>query len=163
MMEKAQEPKGPEHRKEQSRDEQPREAQPREIEREIEHLRTRLDRSLAELDRRRHELTDVKLQLRRHPQIAIGAGAAVALIAGGVAFAVWRSRKREELPQKARRVRIAFGRAVDKPEKVARGEAPAWEKILAAVGTTIAVSVTKKLLERAFASLPPPQRRPMTA
>lgn len=127
---------------------------PREIEREIEHLRTRLDRSLAELDRRRHELTDVKLQMRKHPQVFIGAGAVVVLMLGGVAFAVWRSRKREELPQKARRFRVALGRAVDKPEKVARGEAPAWEKIVAAVGTTIAVSVTKKLLERAWASIP---------
>ena len=131
---------------------------PREIEREIEHLRTRLDRSLAELDRRRHELTDVKLQLQRHPQILVGAAAAAALLVGGIGLAIWRSRKREEVPQKARRLRIAFGRAVDKPEKVARGEAPPWEKILAAVGTTIAVSVTKKLLERAWSQLPPPRR-----
>ena len=43
---------------------------PRQIEREIEHLRTRLDRSLAELDRRRHELTDVRLQVRKHPAVA---------------------------------------------------------------------------------------------
>jgi hypothetical protein len=125
---------------------------PREIEREIEHLRTRLDRSLAELDRRRHELTDLKLQMRKHPQVFIGAGAAVALLLGGIGFAVWRSRKREELPNRVRRIRMAFGRAIDEPEKVARGEAPAWEKILAAVGTTIAVSVTKKLLERAWSS-----------
>ena len=71
---------------------------PREIEREIEHLRTRLDRSLAELDRRRHELTDVKLQMRKHPQIFLGAGAAVALLLGGIGFAIWRSQKREEVP-----------------------------------------------------------------
>jgi hypothetical protein len=125
---------------------------PREIEREIEHLRTRLDRSLAELDRRRHELTDVKLQMRKHPRVFIGAGATVALLLGGIGLAVWRSRKREKLPNRARRIRIAFGRAIDEPEKVARGEAPAWEKILAAVGTTIAVGVTKKLLERAWSS-----------
>ncbi len=136
------------------------EAKPaREIEREIEHLRTRLDRSLSELDRRRHELTDLKLQVRKHPQIFIGAGAAAALIVGGIGFAIWRANKRDEVPQKARRLRIAFGRAVDQPEKVARGEAPAWEKILAAVGTTIAVSLTKKMLERAWASVPPPPRR----
>lgn len=111
----------------------------REIEREIEHLRTRLDRSLSELDRRRHELTDVKLQMRKHPQLFIGAGAAAALLVGGVAFAIWRANKREEIPQKA---------------KVARGEAPAWEKILAAVGTTIAVSLTRKFIERAWSSPP---------
>ena len=130
----------------------------REIEREIEHLRSRLDRSLSELDRRRHELTDVRLQMRRHPQVFIGAGAAAALLVGGVAFALWRSSKRKEIPQKAKRMRIAFGRAVDQPEKVARGEAPAWEKIVAAVGTTIAVGLTKKMLERAWSSLPPPRR-----
>ena len=131
----------------------------REIEREIAHLRTRLDRSLSELDRRRHELTDLKLQMRKHPQVFIGAGAAAALIVGGIGFAIWRANKREEVPQKARRLRIAFGRAVDQPEKVARREAPAWEKILAAVGTTIAVSLTKKMLERAWASQPPPPQR----
>lgn len=124
---------------------------PREIEREIDHLRKRLDRSLAELDRRRHELMDVKLQMRKHPQVFIVAGGVVVLMMGGVAFAVWRSHKRDEPAQKARRIRIAIGRAVDKPEKVARGEAPAWEKILAAVGTTIAVSLTKKFIERAWA------------
>lgn len=131
---------------------------PREIEREIDHLRMRLDRSLAELDRRRHELMDIRLQIRRHPQVFIGAGAVVVLLLGGVAFAIYRSRKREEPIEKARRFRIAVGRAVDKPHKVARGEAPPWEKILAAVGTTIAVNVTKKMIERLWQTLPPPQR-----
>lgn len=123
---------------------------PREIEREIEHLRLRLDHSLAELDRRRHELMDVRLQMRRHPAIFAGAGAVVVLLLGGVGFAIYRSRKREELPQKARRLRIAVGRAVDEPEKVARGEAPVWEKIVAAVGVTIATSLAKKLVERTW-------------
>ena len=123
---------------------------PREIESDIEHLRTRLDRSLAELDRRRHELTDVKLQMRKHPVAFIGAGAVLVLMLGGVGYAVYRSRKRQELPAKAKRLRIAIGRAVDAPEKVARGEPPVWQKIAAAVGTTIAVSLTKKLIDRTW-------------
>ena len=123
---------------------------PREIESDIEHLRRWLDRSLAELDRRRHELTDVKLQMRKHPVAFIGAGAVLVLMLGGVGYAVYRSRKRQELPAKAKRLRIAIGRAVDAPEKVARGEPPVWEKIAAAVGTTIAVSLTKKLIDRAW-------------
>jgi hypothetical protein len=105
--------------------------EPRVLEKDIEHLRTRLDRSLAELDRRRHELTDLRLQVRKHPRVVAGAAGLVVLLLGGVAFVVWR-------------------RAVDKPEKVATGEPPAWEKILAAVGTTLAVSLTKKLLDRAW-------------
>ena len=126
--------------------------EPRDVEREIEHLRTRLDRSLAELDRRRHELTDLKLQVRKHPGVLAGAGGALLLLAGVVAVTVMRARKRQELPQKAHRLRLAFGRAVDKPKRVARGEAPVWEKILASVGTTIAVSLTKKVLDRAWSA-----------
>jgi hypothetical protein len=124
--------------------------EPRIIEREIEHLRTRLDRSLSELDRRRHELTDLRLQVRRHPRAVAGAGLAVFGLLGGVGFFIWRAaKKREELPQKARRLRISFARALY-PPPMPRRDAPAWEKILAAVGTTLAVSLTKKLLDRAW-------------
>ncbi|MFN2549856.1 MAG: hypothetical protein ABR567_20730 [Myxococcales bacterium] len=117
-------------------------------------MRTRLDRSLAELDRRRHELADLRLQMKKHPAVFIGAGGFVVLLLGGVAFAVWRAHEREKPVAKAHRFRIALGRAVDEPHKVARGDAPVWEKIFAAVGTTIAVSLTKKLLERAWNSQP---------
>ncbi len=123
---------------------------PREIERDIEHLRVRLDHSLAELDRRRHELTDVRLQMQRHPGVFIGAGVLVVAMLGGVGYAIYRSRKRQELPQKARRLRIAIGRAVDKPQYVARGEPPIWEKIVAAVGVTVATSLAKKMVERTW-------------
>ena len=125
---------------------------PREIERDIEHLRTRLDHSLAELDRRRHELVDVRLQMQRHPRVFIGAGAFVVLVLGGVGYAIYHARKREELPRKARRLRIAIGRAVDKPQRVARGQPPVWEKIVAAVGVTIATSLAKKMVERTWNS-----------
>jgi hypothetical protein len=69
---------------------------------------------------------------------------------GGIGFAIYRSRKRQEIPRKAKRLRIAIGRAVDEPHKVARGEAPVWEKIVAAIGTTIAVNLTKKIIERTW-------------
>jgi hypothetical protein len=126
--------------------------EPRALEKEIEHLRTRLDRSLAEVDRRRHELTDLRLQVRKHPGVVAGAAGVVVLLLGGVAFAVWRAHEKQKIPAKARRFQIAIGRAIDKPEKVATGETPAWEKILAAVGTTLAVSLTKRLLDRAWNS-----------
>jgi hypothetical protein len=131
---------------------------PGQIEGEIDSARSRLDKGLAELDRRRHELTDVKLQLSRHPEVLVIAGGVLLLAAAGVTVAVVRARRREQPAQKAKRLQIAFGRAVDHPEKVARGDAPAWEKILASVGTTIAVSLTKRLLDRAFSSPRPPDR-----
>ena len=123
---------------------------PREIERDIEHLRSRLDRTLAELDRRRHELTDIRLQMRKHPAVIIGTGAVLLLMLGGVGYAIYRSRTRAEPPQKASRLRITLGRAIDKPEKVARSEPPPWQKILTAVGTAIAVNLAKKMVERTW-------------
>jgi hypothetical protein len=124
--------------------------EPRALEKDIEHLRTRLDRSLAELDRRRHELTDLRLQVRKHPRVVAGAAGLVVVLLGGVAFTAWRAHEKQKPAAKARGFRIAIGRAVDKPEKIARGEAPTWKKILAAVSTTLAVSLTKKLLDRAW-------------
>jgi len=123
---------------------------PREIERDIEYLRTRLDRSLAELDRRRHELTDVRLQMRKHPAVVIGTGTVLLLMLGGVGYAVYRSRKRHELPQKASRLKLALRGALDKPEKVIRSEPPPWQKILTAVGTAVAVNLAKKIVERTW-------------
>jgi hypothetical protein len=122
-----------------------------EIEREIDEVRRRLDKSLAELDRRRHELMDVRLQVTKHPQAVLIAGGAVVLLVGAVWLAARNSRREPEPVRKARRLRFAFSRAAEHPERVAR-EAPLWEKIAASVGTTVAVAVTKRLLDRALAA-----------
>jgi len=134
----------------------------RELESEITEVRTRLDRGLAELDRRRHELTDVRLQVRRHPMIAVAAGATVLVLIGGVAYAIYASRQRQKPLPKAARLREALSRALDNPKKVAKSEPTVPEKILAAVGTVAATMLTKKLLERAFNTVgrqPEPSRR----
>ena len=133
----------------------------REIESEIVEVRSRLDRQLAELDRRRHELTDVRLQVRRHPMIAVGAGVTVLALVGGVAYAIYASRQRQKPLSKAARFREALSRMTDKPEKVAKSQPTVQEKILAAIGTAAATMLTKKLLERAFDTLgqePEPSR-----
>jgi len=124
----------------------------RELEGEITEIRSRLDRSLAELDRRRHELTDVKLQARRHPVVVIAAGATVLALLGGLGYAIYLARQRQKPVSKARRLRHAFARMIEEPEKVAKSEPSVPEKILAAVGATAATILTKKLLERAIDS-----------
>lgn len=125
----------------------------REIESEITEVRSRLDRGLSELDRRRHELTDVRLQVRRHPMIAVAAGATVLVLIGGVAYAIYASHQRQKPLSKAGRFRDALSRAVDNPKKLAKSQPGVPEKILAAAGTAAATILTKKLLERAFSAL----------
>jgi hypothetical protein len=121
-----------------------------EIEGEISEIRGRLDQSLAELDRRRHEATDVKLQIRRHPAVVAAAGGVVLLLLGGVAYAIWAARRREQPINKAKRLRLAVSRMIDEPQKVAKGEPTVAEKVLAAAGTAAATMLTKKIIERAM-------------
>jgi hypothetical protein len=120
------------------------------MEGEISEIRGQLDQSLAELDRRRHEATDVKLQIRRHPAVVAAAGGVVLLLLGGVAYAIWAARRREQPMNKAKRLKLAFGRMIDEPQKVAKAEPTVPEKILAAAGTAAATMLTKKLIERAM-------------
>ena len=122
----------------------------RELETEITEIRSRLDRSLAELDRRRHELTDVRLQVRRHPMVAVAAGITVLALVGGVAYAVYAARQRNKPVSKARRLRHALSRMIDEPHKVAKSEPTVPEKILAAAGTAAATMLVKKMMEKAF-------------
>jgi len=115
---------------------------------EIATVRYELDELLAELDRRRHEFFDVRLQLRRH---ALGATlttlAFVATAAAGVGLSVWRQRRRERLPAQAGRLRYAIARMTEHPERVAE-EPTIPGKIIAAAASAAAAALVKKLLER---------------
>jgi hypothetical protein len=111
-----------------------------EIEREIEDVRKRLDKSLAELDRRRHELMDVKLQVSKHPQAVLLAGGVMVLLAGSI----WLAGRRSSRPLPVRKERRKF---VTQP----RRRSTLWGKLAATVGTTLAVALTRQLLGRALA------------
>ena len=68
--------------------------EPMEIEREIEAIRGDLDGLVAELDRRRHEALDWRLQARRHQrQLWIAAGVVGVTV---IAFTVRRRARRND-------------------------------------------------------------------
>jgi hypothetical protein len=79
------------------------------IEREIGDLRQELGGIVNELDRRRHEAFDVRLQLRRHRTAVVTAGAVALLFAVG-GFVAWRTAR---LRQDRLAVRLQnLGRAI---------------------------------------------------
>ncbi len=120
------------------------------LEREISGIRNELGALVGELDRRRRDLFDVGGQVRRHPVAASLAGLAVAAVLGGsIALLVHNTRRKQRASYRAKQLRIAFGRMMEHPERVARGEAPPGEKILAAVGTAIATLLVKQAFARA--------------
>jgi hypothetical protein len=62
---------------------------------EIAELREELGGLVTELDRRRHDLLDVKLQLRRHVVAAtVTAVSLIGAVAGLIWLGIWRSRRR---------------------------------------------------------------------
>ena len=127
------------------------------IDQEISTLRQELGDLVGELDRRRREAFDIRLQLRRHPVAASLAGLALAALLGGaIAAAVHDARRRRRTSYKARQLKVAVRRMMRHPERVGRGEPPPSEKILAAVVTTAATLLVKRALERA---VPRPQQR----
>jgi hypothetical protein len=78
----------------------------------------------------------------------------VALCVGAVVLAAVRSARRRHAPiEKARRFQIAFGRAVERPEQVARA-VPVWTKMLVAAGMAATATLTKIAMKRAFDGAP---------
>jgi len=99
----------------------------RELGDEITDVRRRLDALVMELDRRRHNMTDWRRQLRLHGRtIAVGALVVAVAVTAPVALTRVRSRRRRsligrgvELGQKARRLGQAFERIADDPNRLA--------------------------------------------
>lgn len=122
---------------------------------EIDTLRNELGRLVAELDRRRHELTDVKLQIRKHPAVVIVAAGAAALILGGLVGMAIRNRRQHARPTiRARDTRRALSRLIDHPERVA-AEPNLAMKIATAAGVAAGSAVARRLAERFVARAVP--------
>ena len=118
------------------------------LEAEADAVRNELTTLVAELDRRRHELFDIKLQLRRHAwSVALSGLTAGGIVAAAVALGIRRSRHRRQLTVRGRHLGQAVGRLLDHPERVAV-EPTVLEKIAAAAGSTLAVYLVKVALDR---------------
>jgi hypothetical protein len=123
---------------------------------EIDLIRNELGGLVAELDRRRHEAFDVRLQLTRHPLVVAGVATVVALAVGGaIALAVRSARQRESPGARARDVRAALGRIADKPRRIG-AEPSIRTKLLTALLLAVATTMAKRMTERAFARTPTP-------
>ena len=91
---------------------------PKQIEREIEAIRGDLDGLVGELDRRRHEALDWRLQARRHRrELWIAAGVIGVSVLG---FAVLRGRRRRHGLTSARELVHALRVVAENPQALTR-------------------------------------------
>jgi len=96
-------------------------AQERSLERQIDTLRGELADLVEELDRRRREALDVRLQLRRHaPQLIVFA--AVTLLLGGTGWtiAAYARRQRRRPLVRAQNIARALALIAREPDKLVR-------------------------------------------
>lgn len=125
-------------------------------------LRSRLARTLESLDRRRHDLFNVKVQAARHPFLTVGLGAlglASAVGAAGAAYLLHRH-SRQQLP--AERLR-ALTRIWQHPKRVARFSKGTVAGDIARSVLVSAVSFgISELLQRAVRQLLPPTPDPQS-
>jgi len=122
---------------------------------EIAEIREDLGGLVAELDRRRHDLLDLRLQLRRHgPAVAAVVISFVGAAAGIVWLGVWRVRKRRTLMERAVRLGRTVKGMIDSPERVAAvAPTPVAIKILTTAATTVAGTAVHWALTRAMETL----------
>jgi hypothetical protein len=124
----------------------------RQLDGEIAALREELAGLVAELDRRRHELLDIKLQARRHALgMAVTSVALLATASGFVWLGAWRSRHRRTKVARIGRLREAISRMIDRPERVA-AEPGMPARILTAAANAAVATAVKKILERGLHS-----------
>jgi hypothetical protein len=119
------------------------------LKKDIDAIRGNLGGLIGELDRRRHDAFNLRLQLQRHALPVIIAGTALLAVVGlAIAVGVKRRQEQRALPAKVRRLRRALARMVANPDRVAKGDPHLGLKILRAGGTAAAGVAGKKLARR---------------
>ncbi len=110
---------------------------------EIDVLRQDLGSILSELDRRRREMMDVRLQMRRHPVVVVAAAGTAALLLGGALALLLRERRHRSRPTiRARETRRALARLLDHPHRVA-AEPSIGAKIATAAGVAAGSAIAR--------------------
>ncbi len=117
---------------------------------EIDVLRNELGGLVAELDRRRHEALDVRLQVSKHPLTVAAIATVSALVLGGAIALVVRGRRQQRRPTvRARQTRRALARLFEHPDRVA-AEPSIANKVATAVVVAVATALAKRLLDRSL-------------
>jgi hypothetical protein len=105
---------------------------------------------LAELSARRREATDVKLQARRHPQLVATLGA---LLVGTVVVLlkrrIQRRRALKDPVQRRQRLRAAFAKMAEDPDRVRVNGEGMVRGLAMAAGTTFLTSLARRAAHEA--------------
>jgi hypothetical protein len=123
------------------------------LQQDIQAIRGNLGELIRELDYRRRRAMDFRGHFRRHPVPTIlGAVAVLGLAAGAVALSISRRRHHHEPRARLGALRLALGRMMEHPDRVAKENPNLALKILAAGGSSAASVLAKRLALRLLAA-----------
>ncbi len=95
------------------------------LEQEVREIRENVTEVIGELDRRRHEVFDWRIQLRRNAvPLALTTLGFLVFVAGAAGISAWRRRRRDRPLARAKRMRAALSRMVAHPELIAQRRPP---------------------------------------
>jgi hypothetical protein len=124
---------------------------PEEKEGDVERSRTRLEGLVTELDRRRHELTNVRLQLHKHRWLFLAvAGGLAAAATGATLLSVRAHRRHASWRGRLGRLREVVARVLADPGRIERANPPVVKKVVAAVAAAAASKIARGLAEKAI-------------
>jgi hypothetical protein len=126
-----------------------KEPEVRRLESEVREIRKGLEASVAELDRRRREVMDI----RRHKGAALGLVLALGLAAAGaVTIRIRRRRRERSTTRKLRGFRDAVDRMSRHPERIAKEPPPLGPTLLSSAAVAAGTTLAKKIVEKAFST-----------
>ena len=119
------------------------------LERDVDRIRSNIGELIRELNHRRHEAFDLRLQFQRHATRVILAGAAmVAVFAGAIALAVARRRRRRSIGARVIRLRAVLRRISVYLEDLAGRQPSVTRKVTATGDSAVASVLGKRLAQR---------------
>jgi hypothetical protein len=119
------------------------------LENDVDLIRANIGDLIGELNHRRRDVLDIRLQFQRHAGRLVLAGAVlIGIVAGGIALFVSSVRRRRSWRVRADHLGKALRRAVAHPEHVAERRPSVPRKIAAAGGSAIASAIGKRIASR---------------
>ncbi|MEO8053734.1 MAG: hypothetical protein ABI768_01175 [Acidobacteriota bacterium] len=126
---------------------------------EIDATRRQVERYIEEVERRRREMTDVRLQARRHPALVVGVGIIVAAAVGGAVLKSRRARDRRAVSRLRSALGILAGKT-KRPETPRKRNGGRLVGLIVKAAVPLGMALAKSLLARGAAAMSPPRIPP---
>jgi hypothetical protein len=132
---------------------------PAKLQHEVEEIRGNMDSIVSELDHRRHDVLDWRLQLQKHWVALSCVAGGVLLFAGTmIGLGIWNRQRLKRPTVRARKIKEALVRIYRDPDHVAKPSPNIANKVLAAMASTAASAAVGAVIKATVPKLIDPAK-----